>query len=53
MTDEQPQKCSLPKDELLKCPNMKSRENDRDMSGDNYDCKVCGKSVWLDYDEMR
>ena len=35
------------------CPNMKDREDDRDMSGENYDCKLCGRHIWLDYDEMR
>ena len=39
--------------ESWSCPNMKGRENDRDMSGENYDCKVCGRHHWLDYDEMR
>ncbi len=35
------------------CPNMKSRENDRDMSYEHYDCKVCGRHVSLDYEEMK
>ena len=39
--------------ESWQCPNMKGRENDRDMSGDNYDCKVCGRHIWLDYEEMK
>jgi hypothetical protein len=39
--------------ERMKCQNMKSRENDKDWSGDNYDCKVCGRHIWLDYEEMR
>jgi hypothetical protein len=37
----------------LDCPNMKPRENDRDFSGDNYDCALCGQHVWLDYEEMK
>ena len=35
------------------CPNMKRRENDRDMTGENYDCALCGRHEWLDYDDMR
>jgi hypothetical protein len=35
------------------CPNMKPRENDNDMSGEHYECKVCHRHVFLDYDEMR
>jgi hypothetical protein len=37
----------------LDCPNMKLRENDKDWSGENYDCKVCYQHVWLDYEEMK
>ncbi len=35
------------------CPNMKSREDDVDMSHEHYDCKLCGRHIALDYDEMR
>ena len=35
------------------CPNMKKREGDADMNGEHYDCKICGRHVRLDYDEMR
>ncbi len=44
--------CSTPR-QSWQCPNMKSREDDRDMTGDNYDCKVCGRHIWLDYEEMK
>lgn len=39
--------------ESWSCPNMKARENDRDMSYEHYDCKICGRHHALDYDEMR
>lgn len=35
------------------CPNMLEKENDTDMTGENYLCKMCGKRIWLDYEEMR
>lgn len=35
------------------CPNMKAVEGDTDMNYEHYSCKVCGKRVSLDYDEMR
>ncbi len=34
------------------CPNLKERE-DNDMSGERYDCTICGASYYLDYDEIR
>jgi hypothetical protein len=39
--------------EAWSCPNLKDRENDTDMNYEHYDCKVCGRHVKLDYDEMR
>ena len=39
--------------ESWKCPNMKPVENDTSMTHEHYECKVCGKRVALDYDEMR
>lgn len=35
------------------CPNMLPRANDSDMRYEHYDCKLCGKHIALDYDEMR
>ena len=35
------------------CPNMRPVEGDTDMSYEHYACKVCGRRVALDYDEMR
>lgn len=35
------------------CPNMKEVEGDTDMSYEHYLCKLCGKRITLDYDEMR
>jgi hypothetical protein len=39
--------------ESWQCPNMKGVEGDTDMSGEHYECKVCGRTEFLDYDEMR
>lgn len=33
------------------CPNLK--EDGGGMSGERYRCDVCGKSYFLDYDDMR
>lgn len=54
-TEEQPAIPAVPCTYRFKtdCPNMKLRKNDKDWSGDNYDCAVCGKHVWLDYEEMK
>ena len=35
------------------CPNMKPVEGDRDMEYEHYYCKVCGRDMKLDYEEMR
>jgi len=34
------------------CPHLSER-NLTDMSGERYRCDICGKSFFLDYDEMR
>jgi hypothetical protein len=34
-----------------RCPNLK--ETGGGMSGEQYDCAVCGESYFLDYDDMR
>jgi hypothetical protein len=47
-----PKECQTER-ESWTCPNMKSVPGDKDMSGDNYACKVCGRTMWLDYEEMR
>lgn len=39
--------------ESWQCPNMKAVENDTDMNYEHYSCKLCGRRVALDYDEMR
>jgi hypothetical protein len=33
------------------CPNL--RETGGGMDGEQYDCNVCGKSYFLDYEEMK
>ncbi len=35
------------------CPNMLPIVNDRSMTHEHYKCKLCGKTIKLDYDEMR
>lgn len=39
--------------ESWRCPNMKGVEGDLDMEYERYECKVCARSMKLDYDEMR
>lgn len=43
----------ITKRESWQCPNMKYRSNDTDMSGETYECKVCGKREYIDYDDIR
>lgn len=49
---EKPIPCKTER-ESWSCPNMKGRENDTDLTGEHYECKVCGQTIFLDYDEMR
>lgn len=35
------------------CPNMKAVERDLDMSGEHYKCRECGRTMFLDYEEIR
>lgn len=35
------------------CENMKPVEGDTDMQFEHYECKVCGRRMSLDYDEMK
>lgn len=35
------------------CPNMNGVEGDKSMTHEHYECKVCGLTDSLDYDEMR
>ncbi len=50
-TDKRPKECNT--DEILfDCPHLKER-NFLDMNGERYRCDVCGKSFYLDYDDMR
>lgn len=35
------------------CKNMLPVENDTDMEAEHYECKVCGATVKLYYEEMR
>lgn len=38
---------------ISECPNMKMDPKDQSMETERYVCAVCGKSAYLDYDEMR
>ncbi len=35
------------------CKNMREVEGDTSMTREHYACKVCGRRMALDYDEMR
>jgi hypothetical protein len=35
------------------CPNMKPVEGDADMQYEHYKCDVCGRTMRLDYEEMK
>lgn len=35
------------------CPNMKGVEGDVSMEYEHYECKVCGRTMKLDYEEMK
>lgn len=52
MTDKQTRPpsvtCTAPG---LSCPHLKSTYDGWD--GERYRCEVCGKSVWLDYEDMK
>lgn len=39
--------------ESWQCPNMEPVEGDTDMRYEHYECKLCGRRVTLDYEEMR
>ena len=41
------------KRESWDCPNMLPVEGDTSMTHEHYECKVCGRRMALDYDEMR
>lgn len=49
--NKRPPECKTDED-LFKCPHLIER-NLTDMNGERYRCDVCGKSFYLDYDEMR
>jgi len=49
--NKRPPECKTEID-LFKCPHLIER-NLTDMHGERYRCDVCGKSFYLDYDEMR
>ncbi|WP_028753682.1 hypothetical protein [Rhizobium leucaenae] len=36
-----------------KCPNIKEQTDYIDFDGEQYDCDVCGKSYYLDYEDMK
>lgn len=43
--------CGLPNPSARDCPNMK--EVGGGMDGERYRCAICGKSYFLDYEEMK
>lgn len=46
---KQPVECTVNKNNC--CPNI--AETGGGMSGEQYECKVCGERFFLDYDDMR
>lgn len=51
-SDEKRAPCTTAR-ESWQCPNMRPVENDTSMTHEHYECKICGRRVALDYDEMR
>lgn len=49
---KQPPECNSMKGQPTDCPNL-IETNPTDMSGERYRCDVCGRSFYLDYEEMR
>lgn len=39
--------------ESWQCSNMKEVEGDTSMEYEHYECKVCGRRISLDYEEMK
>ena len=52
-TKEAKTKLCQTRQESWACPNMKEVENDTSMTYEHYECKICGRRMALDYDEMR
>lgn len=48
---KQPEGCEPARYSRNPCPNMK--ETGGGMSGEQYNCDVCGERFYLDYDDMR
>lgn len=44
--------CKSPR-ESLSCENMKEVENDTGIDYQHYECKVCGRTMSLHYEEIR
>lgn len=40
-------------DPYYTCPNLKEVEGDLSMTHEHYECKVCGRRMKLDYEEMK
>ena len=39
-------------EDTWRCPNMKPVSDDMDMSYERYECKLCGRTEKLDYEEI-
>ena len=50
-TDPKPP-CSSER-ESWSCQNMEAVPGDLDMEREHYECKVCGRRISLDYEEMK
>jgi hypothetical protein len=40
------------REQTWRCPNMKPIENDQSLTHEYYECKLCGRTENLDYDEI-
>lgn len=45
-------KCATER-ETWTCPNMRGVDGDLSMDYEYYECKVCGRTMKLDYEEMK
>ena len=54
MTNQQKERqiCTTEK-ETWSCSNMRSKQNDTDLCYEHYKCVVCGRTMKLDYEEMK
>jgi len=52
VSDKNDSPCTPERDSWT-CKNMRPVEGDLDMEYEHYECKVCGRTMKLDYEEMK